>query len=726
LKKILLVLFLIYGTAEATTVTVQGGYGKGVTVITLNVGQGASLSGSNFLVQWYNSQTYSNPTDDPKMETAILSGVNGDVVTLLRNQTNYNHNTLDNQGQSSMFVYSTTFTPTPSATNLTANQGNAGGWPWAVFNVLSMNTFTPTNTPTRTPTGTLTPSLTYTNTFTPTPTYTNTPNWNLTNTPVMVMILASATATPNGTSIPLIIETRTIQLHGDLVNIDTDTLAQNTPVIQQATFMPTLVPGMNAAIARATQAYLDAHGTSTFTALPTATYTITPTIVVQVSNPATPDITKVAQASWQLTQVADQKAIATQEANPFTVSNPATPNATVQSGKDIQLTQVFWISQRMTVTQTPVPVAFQPDQIVSGTLTANGQAVTITPMNGIGGIALQVTGTWTGQINFEVTCDGTNWVARNANNGVQTVNAIAGTGNGVYLMGGDAVSMVRARSTAAMTGTATITFRSGIGAQVVSMNDPLPSGPNTIGSVTILGGGPITLGASSVTIGSVTIFGGGPITLGASGVSLLAGAANIGSMALQAGQTISIGTTGTVSLAAGTTILDNIEVALTSPTPSTYINQKSYSAGPITLGANTAVSLNAGQTISVGSPSNVGVTFMATPQISVFGGAITGVSAGISTAISGVTINTNGCFTLISAAVTNTGGSGAVDWTLWTNPSPTYGAWVSQAAVTASGASAVASMSVTVPLAQSAKISIFAITSAATTAVGWLGGCGGR
>lgn len=119
--------------------------------------------------------------------------------------------------------------------------------------------------------------------------------------------------------------------------------------------------------------------TPTWTPTITSTPTNTPTIIVQVSNPQTPDQTKVAGKDIQLTQVFLQGLQATITST-FTstvtptptntptiviqVSNPATPDQTKLSGKDIQLTEVFLQSIHATDTRTPFPIhnadAFYP------------------------------------------------------------------------------------------------------------------------------------------------------------------------------------------------------------------------------------------------------------------------------------------------------------------------------------------------------------------------------
>lgn len=84
---------------------------------------------------------------------------------------------------------------------------------------------------------------------------------------------------------------------------------------------------------------------------------------------------------------------------------------------------------------------------------------------------------------------------------------------------------------------------------------------------------------------------------------------------LTAGQTISIGSTGTVGLAAGTTILDNNLLALTSPTPGTFANVRAYFGGtlPVSMTNNpvTATFNGTAQPVSLTQNVDPGTTIFA-------------------------------------------------------------------------------------------------------------------
>lgn len=119
----------------------------------------------------------------------------------------------------------------------------------------------------------------------------------------------------------------------------------------------------------------------------------------------------------------------------------------------------------------------------SGSITAVAQAVTITVPPGGGGVGIQITGTWTGQLDFQATLDGVNWEPVNTSNGVNSTNATAA--NGIFVLAAAGYSQIRARSTAWTSGTAVVTMNGSVGAGPVLLSSPLPQGNNLIGKVGI-------------------------------------------------------------------------------------------------------------------------------------------------------------------------------------------------------------------------------------------------
>lgn len=152
----------------------------------------------------------------------------------------------------------------------------------------------------------------------------------------------------------------------------------------------------------------------------------------------------------------------------------------------------------------PLPVSIPIDTFGSGSLTAAAQTVEFAPAKGdTGSCAIQITGTWSGQIEFEITINGTTWIARNAHNGSDAVNATIT--NGAFLLASGSLLKLRVRASSWVSGTATIDFRLGIGPQGISVVGPLPTGTNPIGSVITGGLTDAQLRATPVPVsGSVT------------------------------------------------------------------------------------------------------------------------------------------------------------------------------------------------------------------------------
>lgn len=74
-------------------------------------------------------------------------------------------------------------------------------------------------------------------------------------------------------------------------------------------------------------------------------------------------------------------------------------------------------------------------------------------------IAVQITGTWVGTIEFRCNVDGATDVTINAQKPDATSGATTTTGNGVFLIDATGLTDVKAVSTAWTSGTATLTWR---------------------------------------------------------------------------------------------------------------------------------------------------------------------------------------------------------------------------------------------------------------------------
>lgn len=115
----------------------------------------------------------------------------------------------------------------------------------------------------------------------------------------------------------------------------------------------------------------------------------------------------------------------------------------------------------------------------------SGNAVTVSSLNGYGGVAVQITGTWTGTVTFEASVDGGTTYFSNpaiAVNGTGVLVTTA-TGNGQWQSDIAGFSNFRIRCSITGTGTAVISIRASLGAAAVAIDSPLPAGTNIIGAL---------------------------------------------------------------------------------------------------------------------------------------------------------------------------------------------------------------------------------------------------
>jgi len=115
---------------------------------------------------------------------------------------------------------------------------------------------------------------------------------------------------------------------------------------------------------------------------------------------------------------------------------------------------------------TPLPAA-APDQTASGSLTASAQSVTLT-LASQSQVAVQVTGTWVGTLQFEGTVDGTNFFAIPANAvNSSAVPVTSTTANGNWLIPCAGYNKVRVRCSAFTSGTIVVSMQGSHGTQIV-------------------------------------------------------------------------------------------------------------------------------------------------------------------------------------------------------------------------------------------------------------------
>ena len=173
--------------------------------------------------------------------------------------------------------------------------------------------------------------------------------------------------------------------------------------------------------------------------------------------------------------------------------------------------------------------------VPNGAATANS-AVEVT-LNGMSTLAIQVTGTYTGALSVQVTNDDSRWETITASNILSAITGvasatIASATIGVFQIDLSGFLKGRVTGLAAMTGTATITLRAVSGTALVTIDNPLPIGTNSIGNLgtvttlTTLSNGQTA--HSSASTGSPLRIGGRvvPTTIATQDATLVAGDAS--------------------------------------------------------------------------------------------------------------------------------------------------------------------------------------------------------
>lgn len=132
-----------------------------------------------------------------------------------------------------------------------------------------------------------------------------------------------------------------------------------------------------------------------------------------------------------------------------------------------------------------VDVASLPgDFSTNSTIVAASGTVVLSGLAGVGGIALQLTGAWSGTIKLQGTVDGSTWVDLAFTNAViNGAPASTTTSNGIYRTSSGPYTAVRAFASAWTSGTANVTLRASRGTGGVALVEPLPIGYNPIGKV---------------------------------------------------------------------------------------------------------------------------------------------------------------------------------------------------------------------------------------------------
>jgi hypothetical protein len=139
-------------------------------------------------------------------------------------------------------------------------------------------------------------------------------------------------------------------------------------------------------------------------------------------------------------------------------------------------------SAPLTVSGTTIAISHL-DKLVNGTIDAIDSATSLT-VTGLASVGCQITGTWSGTLQFDGTIDNTNWQQIRA---VQFGGTLVGgtTVNGLFFIQVGGLAAVRIIATAWASGTATVYLEGTAAANAVTLANSLPVGTNAIGTVSI-------------------------------------------------------------------------------------------------------------------------------------------------------------------------------------------------------------------------------------------------
>jgi hypothetical protein len=95
---------------------------------------------------------------------------------------------------------------------------------------------------------------------------------------------------------------------------------------------------------------------------------------------------------------------------------------------------------------------------VQGSITTNGQSLTLSRFTTWGAVGIQVTGTWTGTLTFNVSVDGSTFTTVSLTPSNSVTLATSTTANGVWYIANCFFQSLQVAATAAITGTAVVTI----------------------------------------------------------------------------------------------------------------------------------------------------------------------------------------------------------------------------------------------------------------------------
>lgn len=140
------------------------------------------------------------------------------------------------------------------------------------------------------------------------------------------------------------------------------------------------------------------------------------------------------------------------------------------------------------------------DQSTTGTITGNGQQVTLSGLSAKSSATIQLSGTWTGTIAFEITNNGSTWVNIQGDNYAGTNLAFNATANGIWGFRVAGIVGIRANSTAWSSGTANVSIIATVGVGIAGNPSQIPAGGNIIGGFSVISSS-VTPGTSATHLG---------------------------------------------------------------------------------------------------------------------------------------------------------------------------------------------------------------------------------
>jgi len=242
----------------------------------------------------------------------------------------------------------------------------------------------------------------------------------------------------------------------------------------------------------------------------------------------------------------------------------------------------------------------QADSTATGTITSN-QSVSIA-LNGAGTVGIQISGTWSGSITAEGSVDGTNYsalpCAALTSGGIGSVFTV----NNIFQASVAGLAYMRMRGTTVATGTATINLISNHAVGAISLLNNLPSGTNTIGSISNISG-TVSLPTGAATSANQTTLGSQTTKINDGTNTAAVKAASTAASATDPALVVAISPNNTVAATqSGTWNITNISGTVSLPTGA------ATSANQTTLGSQTSKINDGTNTATVKAASTAAAT----------------------------------------------------------------------------------------------------------------------